>query len=44
MIEMIVKILGFGIRDYFRDPYNSFDCFLVIASAIDIGLNESKTI
>lgn len=34
---MIVKLIGFGIRDYFFDPYNCFDCFLVIAFTVDIG-------
>ena len=36
LIEMIVKLLGIGIKFYFKDPYNLFDCIIVISNVVDI--------
>lgn len=36
--EMVVKLTGMGIRGYFKDKYNAFDCFIVAVSIIDIAL------
>ncbi|CDW82905.1 voltage-gated ion channel superfamily [Stylonychia lemnae] len=36
MIEMIIKLLAFGFKAYFRDPFNVFDCVVVISSLIDL--------
>ena len=35
LIEMIVKILGIGFREYVRDRFNLFDAFIVILSLVD---------
>ena len=29
---MIIKLFGSGIKDYFRDKLNAFDCFIVSVS------------
>jgi hypothetical protein len=40
-IEMLIKWLGLGLRQYFLDPWNAFDCFLVVAGAVaDAGLQD----
>ena len=36
LFEMLIKMLATGLRMYFRDPYNTFDFFVVIVSTIDI--------
>jgi hypothetical protein len=41
-IEMILKLLGLGFRNYFKDLNNAFDAFIVIISAIDISLSYSN--
>lgn len=42
--EMLIKILGLGLKPYFTDKYNVFDCFLVVTSCIDIGITYSDLI
>ena len=34
-IEMILKMIAFGIKGYLADNFNSFDAFIVIMSYID---------
>ena len=38
-LEMLIKLPALGPKNYFMDPYNSFDCFLV-----DIALNSTESI
>lgn len=44
-IEMLCKWVGLGLAQYFWDPWNGFDCFLVVVGAIadaelqDFGIN-----
>lgn len=33
--EMIIKLLGLGIKEYVRDKFNLFDAFIVILSSVD---------
>lgn len=35
-LEMIIKLIGLGIKGYFCDKYNIFDGIIVILTAIDI--------
>ena len=35
LLEMIVKIVGFGFKEYVRDSFNLFDAFIVILSLLD---------
>ena len=32
--EFTVKLAGFGFREYFKDPWNTFDFVIVIGSLI----------
>ncbi len=40
-IEMIIKLIGLGIKRYFKDRFNTFDCFIVVLSTIDTVLTFS---
>lgn len=37
-IEMILKLIGFGVKGYFRDPFNTFDSVIVGSSLVDFIL------
>ena len=34
--ELVIKLIGLGLRDYARDSYNLFDALVVVLSLIDI--------
>ena len=36
LAEMIIKLLGLGVKEYKRDPFNIFDAALVILSMVEI--------
>lgn len=38
---MFLKLLGLGIKYYFKDPFNRFDCFIAVTSLIDLALADS---
>lgn len=38
-VEMIIKLLGLGFREYVRDTFNIFDAVLVIISLVDFVLS-----
>merc|ERR1740138_1520382 len=35
-LEMLLKWTGLGLKQYFSDVWNQFDCFLVLVSAFDL--------
>ncbi|XP_063223249.1 voltage-dependent calcium channel type A subunit alpha-1 [Bacillus rossius redtenbacheri] len=35
MVECVMKIVAFGVRNFFKDPWNTFDFITVIGSIID---------
>ena len=37
-VEMIAKLIGLGIKNYFRDKFNAFDAVIVIVSLVDFAL------
>lgn len=39
LLEMVLKICGLGLSQYFRDKFNTFDCFIVFSSVIDFFLS-----
>jgi hypothetical protein len=39
IIEMVIKLLGYGLREYFADGYNIFDCLIVLASIVEIFIS-----
>ncbi|KAK6195079.1 hypothetical protein SNE40_000584 [Patella caerulea] len=40
VIEFILKLCAFGVKNYFRDPWNVFDFTTVIGSIIDVFISE----
>jgi hypothetical protein len=36
IVEMLINLVGIGFERYFIDPYNIFDCIIVITSIVDI--------
>ena len=38
VVEMCLKILGLGVKDYFRDKFIQFDCLIVILSLLELVL------
>jgi hypothetical protein len=40
---MILKLLGLGFKFYFIDPFNSFDCFIVLTSFADVFISNIFT-
>lgn len=43
-IEMIIKLIGLGIRGYFVDKYNIFDGILVVLTAVDIVYSNASSV
>lgn len=39
-IEMILKFVGLGVKNYMMDGYNVFDCVIVIISLVDLVLEQ----
>ena len=37
---MIMKITALGFKAYFFDPFNAFDCIVVLASIIDLFITN----
>lgn len=35
-LEMVVKMVGFGLKKYASDSFNLFDCFIVIMSLVEL--------
>ena len=40
-VEMIIKWIGLGFKEYFKEAFNGFDCFIVIISIVDVSLSYS---
>jgi hypothetical protein len=43
LVEMILKMAGLGVRMYFRDKFNSFDCFIVFTSTLDFIVSQTMS-
>lgn len=41
LLEMLIKLGGFGLKGYVRDPFNIFDGFIVVLSLVDFVLSQS---
>jgi Ion transport protein len=39
IIEMVIKLLGYGLKGYFMDSFNIFDCVIVISTIVDICIS-----
>jgi voltage-dependent calcium channel L type alpha-1D len=42
--ELLLKVMGLGFKNYFKDRYNTFDFAIVLVSTIDIILTQSNLI
>lgn len=40
-IEMLLKMYGLGLRQYFMSIFNRFDCFVVCSGVLELLLVES---
>jgi hypothetical protein len=40
LFEMILKLIGLGIKNYMKDFYNKFDFMIVLISTIDVVMSE----
>jgi len=38
ILEMVLKIVGYGLRDYLKDAFNRFDACIVIGSIVEMAL------
>jgi hypothetical protein len=38
---MFLKVLGLGIKSYFKDSFNRFDCFIAVTALVDLVLADS---
>ena len=39
LIEMVIKLLGLGFKEYSRDSFNLFDAFIVVVSLVDMVIS-----
>ena len=37
-VEMVMKLIGLGVREYLRDNFNIFDGLIVIISLVDFSI------
>ncbi|XP_042894573.2 voltage-dependent calcium channel type A subunit alpha-1 [Parasteatoda tepidariorum] len=44
LLECILKLVAFGCKNFFRDPWNTFDFVTVVGSVIDVMVMELGTI
>ena len=44
LIEMILKLIGLGVKNYCMDKFNLFDGFIVILSLIELSIELSRDI
>lgn len=43
LIEMLVKLIGYGPRNYIRDNFNKFDMIVILFSCVDIVLTSNDS-
>lgn len=42
-VEMLIKIIGFGLIDYFRDKINIFDSIIVMLSVVELAFFSNSS-
>jgi hypothetical protein len=42
-IEMVIKMIGFGLPAYAKDNFNIFDCFIVCMSFVELIMPDSDS-
>ena len=43
ILEMIIKLIGLGFREYSRDSFNIFDAIVVVLSVVDIIITSTSS-
>ena len=43
-LEVIIKLIAFGIKDFMRDKFNVFDALVVVVSIIEVSLAGSSSL
>jgi hypothetical protein len=38
MVELVLKLIGLGPKNYIKDAFNQFDLFVVICSIVEISM------
>lgn len=41
--EMVIKLLGLGVREYARDSFNLFDATIIILSIVDMIVTSTSS-
>lgn len=41
--EMVMKLIGFGFKNYFSQGFNIFDCFIVIMSFVELLSSDTNS-
>jgi hypothetical protein len=41
MVELVLKLIGLGPKNYIKDAFNQFDCFVVICSIVEMTIYYS---
>ena len=44
VLEAAIRLLGIGVKSYFRDPWNFFDFLVALSSFISIIISISSTV
>ena len=42
ILEMVIKLIGLGFREYSRDSFNIFDAIVVVLSIVDMIITASS--
>ena len=43
VVEMVIKLIGLGFKEYARDSFNIFDAIIVVLSLIELTVTEVST-
>lgn len=43
LIEMIIKLIGRGVKGYAVDKFNLFDCIIVVLSSVEVILSNTES-
>ena len=42
IVEMVIKLIGLGFREYSRDSFNIFDAIVVVLSVVDMIITSAS--
>ena len=41
-LEMFIKLIGLGLKEYIEDKFNIFDSFIILLNTVDIALTQAN--